>query len=154
MVNVLGRKDWSTRSAAASPITPVEAQLGQGPLATARMVEAHPDDMSEVTSWDGMAGDAKPKRRNAMTTCSEIGQRASALRTSLGLSMAEVAGRASLDVTDVERFERTGEATLASLVALHEALSHDDALEQIFTVPRFDDISQVIAFERLRTARE
>lgn len=118
-----------------------------------------PDGLSSVT-----APDPADDRENfyleglkdilpAPTTAPELGRRAARLREYLGLSVSEVAARAEVEEDEIARFERTGEGTVALLLALANEISSGGELDRILNLPQFSSIDEVVAWERTRIAR-
>ena len=84
----------------------------------------------------------------------QLGRKAAALRTRLQLSPATVAQRAGVSERDVVTFENSGDVPVRVMLAIHRAISGDSDVSQLFSVPKFRNLDEVVAFEeRRRTAR-
>lgn len=85
-----------------------------------------------------------------VSTAKEVGKKAALLRASLGLTAEQAANLASISISDLGRFERDGDASVETFIKLLHVLSNDSAVDQWFTTPHFENIDDVIAFERRR----
>lgn len=75
-------------------------------------------------------------------------------RIALGLTQAELAVRSGVPLGTLKRFERLGEVSLSSLLALAEALDALDAFHALFPLPAARTLDEVEAQARLpRRAR-
>lgn len=81
-----------------------------------------------------------------------VGERARRLRCQLGLSAAAVAEQAGLSEQEIIAFERTGDCSVRTMFAIHRVISGESDLAQLFTVPKFNTLADVIEFERRRRA--
>ena len=78
------------------------------------------------TRWERSAADAEDPERIAIREALAFGKALFDCRTALGLSVAELAGRAGMTVDEVECIEEGGtEPTIALLRHLAEALDAD-----------------------------
>lgn len=69
-----------------------------------------------------------------------IAQRMRARRKEAHFSQAELSDLSGVSLGSLKRFERTGEISLSSLVALSEALQCDDDLHVLFSTPEAADV--------------
>lgn len=88
--------------------------------------------------------------RTAPTSYSDLGTRAAKLRTERDMTIAELAQRAGVTGADIEAFERGDMTSVSIMLAVHQVLSGDAALEQLFSTPRFETIEDVVAYEARR----
>ncbi|HEY9552826.1 helix-turn-helix domain-containing protein [Allosphingosinicella sp.] len=82
-----------------------------------------------------------------------LGRRAAELRTQLERTAEDVARQVGVPVSELLRFEHTGEASVELLMGLLEALTPGGDLDHAFETPRFASIKEVIAYEQRRMAR-
>jgi transcriptional regulator with XRE-family HTH domain len=86
----------------------------------------------------------------------QIGQRARDLRLHQNLSQAELAGRSGVGLRTVQRFERSGNATVEVLVRIAFALGVEVDLAALFPIPEprtLDDVLRADAPARKRARR-
>ena len=87
----------------------------------------------------------------------QVGERAKALRLSMGLRQEDLARMAGVSITTVKRFEATGQATLEVVVRLLVALRAEPALAELFaprkTKRSLDEVISSTAVGRRRGRR-
>jgi transcriptional regulator with XRE-family HTH domain len=74
-----------------------------------------------------------------------IGHRARELRLARGLRQEELASRAGVGVATVRRFEKTGHASLESVVRIAIALRAETSFEKLFEAPPYRSIDDALA---------
>jgi hypothetical protein len=82
-----------------------------------------------------------------------LGDRASNIRRTLGLSIDEVARQTGLRHEDIRLFEEQGLGTVELLLSLAAFLSDLEDVNRLFQTPRFTSLDQVTAFENRRLNR-
>lgn len=82
-----------------------------------------------------------------------LGQRARELRLVRGLRQTDLARRADVGVRTVERFERTGIATLENVVRMAIALGAEHAFERLFEAPAYASLDEALQRPRAATRR-
>jgi transcriptional regulator with XRE-family HTH domain len=86
-------------------------------------------------------------------TLRALGARARALRLIREWSQAELASRAGIGVATVQRFEKTGTASLENLVRIASALQATAGFDRLFEAPRYASLDDALARPQL-TARQ
>lgn len=76
-----------------------------------------------------------------------LGERARELRLAQNLSQQELAGRAGLGLATVQRFERTGQASLRSVVKLAFVLGAEQGFDALFPLPEVRSITEALRQE-------
>lgn len=76
-----------------------------------------------------------------------LGERARDLRLAQNLSQQELARRAGLGLATVQRFERTGQASLRSVVKLAFVLGAEQGFEALFPLPEVQSIDEALQQE-------
>ena len=84
------------------------------------------------------------------TSALDLGRRAGRLREQLDLSTSEVARRAGVREEDVVLFEKTGEGSIALLLAVSGEIASGDEHDRWLTIPKFNSLDDVEAYERRR----
>jgi transcriptional regulator with XRE-family HTH domain len=74
-----------------------------------------------------------------------LGARARQLRLIRELKQEELAARAGVGVATVQRFEKTGAASLASALRIATALHADAGFERLFEAPPYASIDEALA---------
>lgn len=75
----------------------------------------------------------------------EVGERARQLRLVRRFRQAELAGRAGVGVATVQRFEKTGTASLANVLRIATALRVDAAFDALFAPPAYASLDEALA---------
>lgn len=73
-----------------------------------------------------------------------IGARARELRLSRELRQAELASRAGVGVATLQRFEKTGSATLANVLRIATALHAEAAFAKLFEPPPYASLDEAL----------
>jgi transcriptional regulator with XRE-family HTH domain len=76
---------------------------------------------------------------------SALGQRARELRLLRELQQRDLARRAGVGLATVQRFERTGRASLENVLRIALALGVDAPFDGLFAAPEFRSIDEVLA---------
>ncbi len=84
-------------------------------------------------------------------TLAGIGRRAKELRILRGLRQSELASRAGVGVATVIRFEKTGNASLSTVLRIASALRAEAPFEKLFAAPPFRSLDE--ALERPATKK-
>ena len=84
----------------------------------------------------------------------DLGRRAKALREQLAFSVEELSRLTGHDGTEILQFEQTGQGSVDLLLSLANALSTGAEVEQMLTVPKFNSLDEVEAYELRRTAAQ
>jgi transcriptional regulator with XRE-family HTH domain len=91
---------------------------------------------------------------------SHLGKRVRTLRVLRRLKQGELARRAGVGISTVQRFESTGQATLGNALRIATALGVEEAFDALFVAPRYRTLDEVIerpdllARRRVRGPRE
>lgn len=80
-----------------------------------------------------------------------MGARAAQLRLLRKLRQVELAERAGIGVATVQRFEKTGVASMENVLRIAIALSAEEAFEKLFELPPFASLDE--ALERPATMK-
>ncbi len=75
---------------------------------------------------------------------SALGQRARELRLLRELQQRDLARRAGVGLATVQRFERTGRASLENVLRIALALGVDARFDQLFAAPEYRSIDEVL----------
>jgi transcriptional regulator with XRE-family HTH domain len=78
---------------------------------------------------------------------SALGQRARELRFARDLKQAEVARRAGLGLATVQRFERSGRASIENVLRIAMVLGAGEAFGSLFEPPKFRTLDEVLALD-------
>lgn len=76
-----------------------------------------------------------------------LGHRAQHLRLAQNLTQQDVARRAGVGLATVQRFEKTGNASLRSLLKLAFVLGAEPGFEALFPLPEVRSIAEVLEQE-------
>ncbi len=71
-------------------------------------------------------------------------------RISLNMTQADLAERSGVSLGSLKRFERTGEVSLASLLALAEAMDSLEEFTQLFPAPEVSTLADLEVPKRKR----
>ena len=83
--------------------------------------------------------------RPFLETLRELGGRARQLRLIRELRQDEFASRAGVGVATVQRFEKTGIASLENVLRIATALNAESPFEQLFDAPPYASLDEVLA---------
>ena len=89
-----------------------------------------------------------PLLLTARDTQEAIRNAAQRKRKSLGWSQVELSERSGVSLGTLKRFERLGEVSLASLLALAEAMEALDAFGDLFPLPEAQTLDELDARQR------
>ena len=78
-------------------------------------------------------------------TLSALGERARQLRLLRKLQQAELAAHAGVGVATVHRFEKTGTASIETVLRIATALNADGAFEKLFEAPAYASLDEALA---------
>ena len=84
----------------------------------------------------------------------DLGRRAKTLREQRTLSLEELSCLIGHDSADIERFEQTGQGSVDLLLALARAISFSGEFEDMLTLPKFNSLDEVEAYEIRRLAAQ
>lgn len=84
-------------------------------------------------------------------TLREMGERARQLRLIRKLRQEELAERAGVGVVTVRRFEKTGMASMDSVLRIATALNAEASFEALFEAPTYSSIDEALARPEART---
>jgi transcriptional regulator with XRE-family HTH domain len=88
-----------------------------------------------------------------------LGKRARELRMLRELRQSELAARAGLAPGTVQRFERTGRASIENVLRIASVLGADEGFQTLFALPRYRTLDEALARpaaarrQRVRTRR-
>ncbi len=89
-------------------------------------------------------------------TLAAVGERARQVRLLRNLQQVELAARAGVGVATVHRFEKTGTASIETVLRIATALNADGAFEKLFETPAYASLDEALArpeVKRRRAAR-
>src|SRR3989442_840819 len=75
----------------------------------------------------------------------EVGLRARRLRLTRDLQQRELAARAGVGQATVQRFERTGRASMENALRIAFALDAQDGFAQLFEAPKYRSLDEALA---------
>ena len=84
-------------------------------------------------------------------TLGELGGRARELRLIRNLRQEELAERAGVGVATVRRFEKTGMASMESVIRIATALNAEAAFDKLFEAPAYRSIDDALARPKATT---
>ncbi len=82
--------------------------------------------------------------------CQSVAARAREARLAADLSQAGLAERAGVSLGSLKRFERTGAASFEAVVRIAVALRLEAGFEELFRLPRFASLDEVVAVPKRR----
>jgi transcriptional regulator with XRE-family HTH domain len=82
------------------------------------------------------------------TTLRALGARARAARILHELTQQELAARAGVGISTLQRFENTGSATIENVLRIATALRGEQAFEALFAPPAYQSLDQALASSR------
>jgi transcriptional regulator with XRE-family HTH domain len=77
-----------------------------------------------------------------------LGERARRLRLLRDLQQRELASRAGIGIGTVQRFERTGRASIANVLRIANALGAEEGFARLFELPRYSTLDEALARPR------
>jgi transcriptional regulator with XRE-family HTH domain len=91
--------------------------------------------------------------RTANEILASVGARARELRLLRKLRQADLASRAGVGLATVHRFERTGTASLETVLAIASALGVEGGFEHLFEAPPFASLDDALERPALAARR-
>ncbi len=86
-------------------------------------------------------------------TLAALGERARQLRLLRELQQEELAARAGIGVATVHRFEKTGTASIETVLRIATALNAEAAFEKLFEAPAYASLDEALARPEVKRRR-
>jgi transcriptional regulator with XRE-family HTH domain len=86
-------------------------------------------------------------------TLAAVGQRARQLRLIRRLAQEELAARAGVGIATIQRFERTGQASLETTLRIATALNADAPFAKLFEAPAYASLDEALERPDVSTRR-
>lgn len=86
-------------------------------------------------------------------TLAALGERVRQLRLLRKLQQAELAARAGVGIATVHRFEKTGTASIETVLRIATALNAEAAFEKLFEAPAYASLDEALARPEVKRRR-